>query len=119
MKANSWWADFPQNRDSFINKLSDGKSSEQVETDLIALVEAQFGAQPAVLAGNSIHNDRGFIRRWWPALDLKLHYRMLDVSSFKVLFQGKFGVAMINRKSTGHMRYSSQYCRAAVLFRLV
>ena len=38
MKANSWWADFPQNRDSFINKLSDGKSSEQVETDLIALV---------------------------------------------------------------------------------
>ena len=92
MRANSWWADFPQNRDNFINKLSEGKSSQQVETDLIALVETQFGAQPAILAGNSIHNDRGFIRRWWPALELKLHYRMLDVSSFKVLFQGKFGV---------------------------
>ena len=41
---------------------------------------------------NSIHSDSKFIHRWWPALDLKLHYRMLDVSAWKVLMQGKFGV---------------------------
>jgi oligoribonuclease len=92
MQANSWWADFPDNRDSFINKLPESKPGEKVEADLIALVEAQFGKEPAILAGNSIHNDRNFIRRWWPALDLKLHYRMLDVSSFKILFQGKYGI---------------------------
>jgi oligoribonuclease len=90
MQANSWWADFPVNRDSFIQKLSDGKPSEQVEAELIALVEAQFGSESAILAGNSIHNDRNFIKKWWPALDLKLHYRMLDVTAFKILFQGKF-----------------------------
>ena len=92
MQKNTWWADFPANRDSFINKLDDGKAPQQVEQELIALLEQHFSDEPAVLAGNSIHNDRNFIKHWWPQLDLKLHYRMLDVSSFKVLMQGKYGV---------------------------
>ncbi|HTB49107.1 MAG TPA: oligoribonuclease [Verrucomicrobiae bacterium] len=92
MQKNIWWKDFPENRDEFVRKMDGGKPSEQVERELVALVEQQFGQEPAVLAGNSIHNDRGFIRRWWPQLDLKLHYRMLDVSSFKVLMQAKYGV---------------------------
>ena len=60
-----------------------------MENDLIALVEEHFGGEPAILAGNSIHNDRKFIERWWPGFDLRLHYRMLDVSSFKIWMQGK------------------------------
>jgi len=92
MQKNVWWADYPHNRDEFVGKLDDGKPSEQVQQELIALLEQQFGSEPAVLAGNSIHNDRNFIKKSWPQLDLKLHYRMLDVSSFKVLMQGKYGV---------------------------
>jgi oligoribonuclease len=92
MQKNIWWKDFPANRDQFVDKLADGKASEEVERDLCALIEAQFGDEPAVLAGNSIHNDRNFIKQWWPQLDLKLHYRMLDVSSLKILMQGKYGV---------------------------
>lgn len=92
MQKNVWWKDFPDLRDDFVRKLDDGRPLHQVEQDLIALVEAQFGTEPAVLAGNSIWNDRNFIRYWWPELDLKLHYRMLDVSSLKVCMQGKFGV---------------------------
>ncbi len=92
MQKNTWWNDYPANRDNFINKLDQAKSSDQVEHELIELVNGQFGEQPAILAGNSIHNDRLFIRQWWPELDAKLHYRMLDVSSFKVLMQGKYNV---------------------------
>jgi oligoribonuclease len=92
MQKNVWWADFPENRDEFVAKMDSGKSSEQVEQELIQLIEQQFGSEPAVLAGNSIHNDRGFIRQWWPQLDLKLHYRMLDVSAWKVFMQGKYDV---------------------------
>lgn len=92
MQANIWWKDYPENRDEFIQKLELGKKLAEVEQDLIALVDEQFGHEPAVLAGNSIYNDRKFIARWWPALDLKLHYRMLDVSAWKVLMQGKYGV---------------------------
>jgi oligoribonuclease len=92
MQKNVWWKDYPENRDDFVQKLEHGKRLREVEQDLIALVEKHFGKEPAILAGNSIHSDRAFIKRWWPALDLKLHYRMLDVSSLKIYMQGKHGV---------------------------
>jgi oligoribonuclease len=46
-----------------------------------------FAPQPgtALLAGNSIATDRGFIARDMPALDGHLHYRMIDVSTVKEL----------------------------------
>lgn len=92
MRQNIWWKDFPENRDEFVRKMDEGKPSAQVEKELIELVEREFGSEPAVLAGNSIHNDRNFIKQWWPELDLKLHYRMLDVSAWKIFMQGKYGV---------------------------
>ena len=42
-------------------------------------------AGQAVLCGNSIATDRGFIARDMPQLDTYLHYRMIDVSSIKEL----------------------------------
>jgi oligoribonuclease len=92
MAANSWWQNFPDNRDEFLAKLPNGKQSKQVEQELIDLVAKHFGHEPAILAGNSIHNDRKFIQTAWPEFDLKLHYRMLDVSAFKIVMQGKYGV---------------------------
>ena len=93
MQKNIWWKDYPANRDEFIGKLDEGKPSHQVERELIELIDLHFDGQPAILGGNSIHNDRNFIKYWWPALDLKLHYRMLDVSSLKIFMQGKYGIA--------------------------
>ena len=98
MQKNAWWADYPENRDEFIKKLDDAKPSTKVEQELITLIEQQFGDEPAVLAGNSIHNDRNFIKQWWPQLDLKLHYRMLDVSAWKVFMQGAYGVQFEKRE---------------------
>ncbi|MDZ7785928.1 MAG: oligoribonuclease [Candidatus Saccharibacteria bacterium] len=91
MQANTWWADFPGNRDTFVDGLEEATPLGVVEDELIDLLKKHFGNEPAILAGNSIHSDRAFIKKWWPSLDLKLHYRMLDVSSFKVLMQGKYG----------------------------
>lgn len=91
MQANNWWQQYPHNRDEFLNKLDQGKDLKDVEKELVQLVNDQFGSELAILAGNSIWNDRLFIRHWWPELDVKLHYRMLDVSSFKIVMQGKFG----------------------------
>lgn len=86
-----WWNDYPENKADFINNLDAGTPSDQVEQELIALVKDQFGDEPVILAGNSIHNDRRFIKKWWPAFHELLHYRMLDVSSFKVYMQGRYG----------------------------
>lgn len=69
-----------------------GRPEAQVKHELVGFIQAQFAGEQAVLAGNSIHNDRTFIRAWWPEVEALLHYRMLDVSSLKVLMQGKYGV---------------------------
>lgn len=98
MQKNIWWRGFPENRDEFVDKLPEGKPLIQVEQELIELTKKHFGDEPAVLAGNSIHNDRNFIRYWMPNFDLKLHYRMLDVSALKVLMQGKYGVKFEKRE---------------------
>lgn len=92
MQLNNWWADFPANRDEFLAKLEAGKPSSQVEQELIELVGSQFGNERVVLAGNSIYNDRAFIHKYWPNFDLKLHYRMLDVTAFKILFKAKYDI---------------------------
>lgn len=70
----------------------EGKPERDVICELAGFIGAQFGDEPAVLAGNSIHSDRIFIRRWWPEVDELLHYRMLDVSSWKIFMQGRHGV---------------------------
>jgi oligoribonuclease len=103
MQQNIWWRDYPSNRDEFLNKLNDGKDCNEVEKEMIALVAKHWGDEPAVLAGNSIYNDRLFIKQWMPELDLKLHYRMLDVSAFKVLMQGKYG--LVFEKQDVHRAY--------------
>lgn len=70
----------------------EGRDEKEVIHELVGFIQAQFGDEPAVLAGNSIHNDRKFIQKWWPEVDALLHYRMLDVSSFKILMQSKYDI---------------------------
>jgi oligoribonuclease len=92
MDKNTWWQAYPENRDEFMRKCENGKPSFVVEQELIDLLKEHFGDEPAVLAGNSIHNDRNFIKHWWPKFDSVLHYRMLDVSAWKVYMQGRYGL---------------------------
>jgi oligoribonuclease len=71
---------------------SEGRDEKEVIHELVGFIKAQFGNEPAVLAGNSIHNDRAFIKKWWPEVEAVLHYRMLDVSSLKILMQSKYNI---------------------------
>jgi oligoribonuclease len=71
---------------------TEGRPEQDVVREFCEFIRANFGNEPAVLAGNSIHNDRAFIKHWWPDVENCLHYRMLDVSSWKLVMQGKYGV---------------------------
>jgi len=58
----------------------------EAEARVVAFIDQHVPAtERPVLAGNSIHQDRRFIRRYLPALDRRLHYRMVDVSTVKEL----------------------------------
>ena len=66
-------------------------SDKAAEAGLLKFIEEHFSAtKPVLLAGNSIHMDRRFIVSHWPELDARLHYRMLDVSAWKLVFEGKY-----------------------------
>jgi oligoribonuclease len=56
----------------------------RAEQEMLARVSGWCAYQP-VLCGNTIHSDRKFLDRFMPALAGYLHYRMVDVSSLKVL----------------------------------
>jgi oligoribonuclease len=72
----------------------------EVEAVLLEKVAAWCPA-PATLCGNSIWSDRRFIQRYMPALDRHLHYRMVDVSSLKVLAERWYGEAAAYLKPPG------------------
>jgi len=65
------------------------KSDKDVEAELVEFIKEHFEDR-VVLAGNSIHQDRRFIRQWWHDFEGLLHYRMLDVSAWKVYMVSRF-----------------------------
>ena len=75
-----------------------GREPHLVEEDLLQLVAKHFDS-PAVIAGNSISQDRMFINKYFPKLAAKLHYRMLDVTSWKVVLNSKYGIRYEKKNS--------------------
>ena len=69
----------------------------QAERLLLERITATCPA-PATLCGNSVWADRGFIARHMPVLDQYLHYRLVDVSSLKVLAQRWYGGGAVFEK---------------------
>lgn len=91
LKAMNDWSKTQHASSGLLERIKkEGRPEKDVIHELVGFIKAEFGENPAILAGNSIHNDRSFIRRHWPEVEQLLHYRMLDVSSFKILMQGKF-----------------------------
>ncbi len=89
--VGEFWDEFSDVRTALIEQNQGGKSSRTVESELLAFINEHIGTEGKVLlAGNSIHQDRRFIANEWHRLDERLHYRMLDVSAWKVVFEGKF-----------------------------
>lgn len=85
--VGDFWEKNHESRDGLIAQNQDGKTPAEIENELLQFVDQWFGDE-IILAGNSIHQDRKFIDREWPRLAKRLHYRMLDVSAWKVYMEG-------------------------------
>jgi oligoribonuclease len=70
-----------------------GTPLAQVDQELTEFARRFFKKEERiVIAGNSIGNDRRFIDRYLENFQKLLHYRMIDVSSFKEVFRERYGV---------------------------
>lgn len=90
----AFWREHHATAEALIAQNATGLTPAEFEAQLIAFVQEQFKInQPEgniVLAGNTIRADRSFIDRHLPEVAKYLHYRMLDVSAFKVLFEARY-----------------------------
>ena len=78
---------------------------EAAEQEVLAFIAQHVPtARTAPLAGNSVHADRAFLRRYMPTLEAYVHYRNVDVSTVKELARRWYpeAVEAAPRKAGGH-----------------
>lgn len=106
--VGDFWEKNSESRDALMAQNETGLSVTEIEKQLLDFVKKNFkkqsidndekGKGKVILAGNSIHQDRKFIDIEMPKLAEKLHYRMLDVSAWKVYFEGALGKRYAKRE---------------------
>lgn len=96
--VGEFWEKNAASRDGLMAQNKDGKSVAEVEKLLLEFLDKYFGEE-IYLAGNSIHQDRKFIEREWPQLNKRLHYRMLDVSAWKIYFENALNKKFTKREA--------------------
>lgn len=60
-------------------------SEAEAEAQTLAFLQQYVPAGKSPLCGNSVHQDRRFMRRYMPTLEAFFHYRIIDVSTVKEL----------------------------------
>src|SRR6185369_10777566 len=77
--------------------------------NVLDLVRREFDAAGKVyIAGDSIHFDRSFIRLDFPVLEVLLHHRMVDTSSFMVAREA-WGCPVAPRPEGAHRALADCY----------
>lgn len=73
-------------KSGLLDQLGTGISVDEAQRQALDYVQGFAPeAGTALLAGNSVHIDRGFLVRYMPALVQHLHYRIVDTSTIKEL----------------------------------
>ena len=88
--VGEFWEKNAKSREGLMAQNESGRPVAEVEKDLLKFLDENFGKE-VYLAGNSIHQDRKFIEREMPELHRRMHYRMLDVSAWKIYFEQALG----------------------------
>lgn len=85
-----------------IERIRESKISlGDAEKELMKVLTKWVPYGRGILCGNSIHQDRRFLRRYFPAFDGYLGYRMVDVSSLKELARRWYGQGALYTKGSG------------------
>lgn len=75
-----------------LNKVrkADGSLAD-AERKMVEMLARWVRPREGVLCGNSIHQDRRFLHRYFPVVNGYLHYRMIDVSTLKEIGRRWYG----------------------------
>ena len=79
-----------------------GVSMKKAELDTIEFLRQHCLEGTPPLCGNTIGQDRRFLRRYMPHLHDFFHYRSVDVTSIKILAKNWYPDVKTWRKNSGH-----------------
>lgn len=86
LNAMDEWCTRTHNDSGLVARVQQSTLSEStVEQQLLAWLDLWVPAGVSPLCGNSIGQDRRFLRRYMPQLEAFCHYRCIDVSTLKEL----------------------------------
>ncbi|MEC8977742.1 MAG: oligoribonuclease [Pseudomonadota bacterium] len=77
-------------------------SHSQAEQDTLDFIKRHTAVNTAPLCGNSIGTDRGFLQQHMPSITDHLHYRNIDVTSVKILYEAMHSHAKPFEKNNTH-----------------
>lgn len=80
----------------------EGVSMGEAERATLAFLEQHCRSGASPLCGNTIGQDRRFLRRYMPELHDFFHYRSVDVTSIKILARAWYPDVAKWRKDSGH-----------------
>ena len=86
LAAMDEWNTQHHGESGLVDRVAASKLDESaVEVQVLDFLREHVPEGVAPLAGNSVHQDRAFLRRWMPRVHDWLHYRNVDVSTLKEL----------------------------------
>lgn len=75
-------------------------SEGEAERQTLAFLAEHLDAKVSPLCGNTISQDRRFLRKYMPALDEFFHYRSVDISTIKELVRRWYGLSSPPKQTT-------------------
>ena len=81
---------------------SEGVSMQNAERLTLEFLKEHCSPNQSPLCGNTIGQDRRFLRRYMPDLHEFFHYRSVDVTSIKILARSWYPEVGKWRKNSGH-----------------
>ena len=86
------WCKHHHAASGLLDRIQNGITEKELDDKLAEITLQHFKTKnPCIIAGNSISQDRKFIDAYLPRFSSRIHYRMLDVSSFKIVFREMLG----------------------------
>jgi len=116
LDANPFYVKMKENKAALLELSASSPGIGVVEKEMVQFIREHCGVlKPVLLCGNSIHMDRQFIHTQLPLVEQLLHYRMLDVTAWKLVFEAKYGKQYVKqethralddvRESIGELKY--------------
>jgi len=90
LKGMDEWCTRTHGASGLTARVPNGITEHALDEALCKLAREHCPGSKIVLCGNSIGQDRRFVEAYLPAFTKTLHYRMLDVSSFKLIFENRY-----------------------------